>query len=348
MTPQERADRLRVFREELATLESARALELTAEQRAGLDAHIEQTLSGLAASHDVDTTESQRHISLGLKIASALGGLALCVAVVLFFQRYLGTWPTGLQAGVLAVLPIGLTAGAEFAARRERTLYYAALLSIVAFAAFVANLSLLGAIFNMAPTPNALFVWGLFGLALAYHFGLRILLAAGLISLFGWVTAMTNLWRGWWWWEFERRPEEIIGAGLLLAVVGTYFRHARFHDFPQIYRLLGLLAIFFPALYLSADGSPSYLPWEPENVKTFYQMAGVVVSGIAVWIGIRLNWNEVINTGTVFFAIFLFFRLVEWWWDAMPTYLFFLLIGAIAIGLVAIFKRVRARTRGVA
>lgn len=167
MTPQEQADRLRVFREELATLERERALELTEEQRAGLDAHIAKTLATLAASYDVDTTESQRHISLGMKIASALGGLALCVAVVLFFSRYLGMWPTALQAGVLASLPIGLTAGAEFAARRERTLYYAALLSIVAFAAFVANLSLLGAIFNMVPTPNALFVWGLFGLTLA-------------------------------------------------------------------------------------------------------------------------------------------------------------------------------------
>jgi len=173
-----------------------------------------------------------------------------------------------------------------------------------------------------------------------------------LVSLLGWVIAATNLWRGWWWWEFERRPEELIGAGLLVAVIGTAAgaraRHARFHDFPQIYRLLGLLAIFFPMLYLSADGLPSYLPWEPSSVKTFYQMAGVVVSGIAVWIGVRQSWSEVTNTGTLFFAIFLFFRLVEWWWDSMPTYLFFLLLGGIAIGLVAIFKRLRARTRSLA
>jgi uncharacterized membrane protein len=101
-------------------------------------------------------------------------------------------------------------------------------------------------------------------------------------------------------------------------------------------------------LYLSADGLPSYLPWEPSSVKTFYQMAGVVVSGIAVWIGVRQSWSEVTNTGTLFFAIFLFFRLVEWWWDSMPTYLFFLLLGGIAIGLVAIFKRLRARTRSLA
>ena len=348
MTPQDRADRLRIFREELATLEQERALELTPEQRTALDAHIAKTLAGLATSYDVDTTESERHISLGMKIASALGGLALCVAVVLFFGRYLGTWPSALQIGVLATLPIALTGGAEFAARRERTLYYAGLLSIVAFAAFVANLALLGAIFNMAPTPNALFVWGLFGLALGYHLGLRILLAAGLVSLLGWVTAMTNVWRGWWWWEFERRPEEVICAGLLLAVVGTQLRHGRMHDFPQVYRLLGLLAIFLPALYLSAEGAASYLPWETDNVETFYQMAGVVASGVAVWIGVRRNWNEVINGATLFFVIFLFLRLVDWWWDSMPTYLFFLLIGAIAIGLVAIFKRLRARTRSAA
>lgn len=162
------------------------------------------------------------------------------------------------------------------------------------------------------------------------------------------MTATTNVWRGWWWWEFERRPEEVIAAGLLLAAVGIQVRHTRFHDFPQIYRLLGLLAILLPALFLSAQGSASYLQWETNNIETFYQMAGVLASGAAVWIGVRKNWSEVTNTGTLFFVIFLFLRLVEWWWDSMPTYLFFLLIGVVAICLVAIFKRLRGRARSAA
>src|ERR1700722_13878529 len=108
---------------------------------------------------------------------------------------------------------------------------------------------MLGSIFNLAPTPNALVVWGLFGLALAYHFGVRLVLAAGLISLLGWVTATTNSWLGWWWLEFERRPENVILAGLILACAPLALRHERRNDFPAVYRLVGMFAVFTPMLF---------------------------------------------------------------------------------------------------
>jgi len=241
-----------------------------------------------------------------------------------------------------------LTLAAEFAARRERTLYYAGLISLVAFAAFVANLSMLGDIFNMAPTPNAMAVWGLFGLALAYHFGVRLVLAAGLISLLGWATAAANFWRGWWWLEFERRPEEIMLAGLMLVALPVVLHHARRTDFPAVFRLVGILAVFLPMLFLSADGDRSYLPLDTKTIRHFYPMFGVVAAAGTVWVGIRQNWTGLVNAGTAFFTIFLFFRLVDWWWEWMPKYLFFLMIGLVAIGLVAVFKRLRGRMRSVA
>jgi uncharacterized membrane protein len=345
MNPQQRADRLRAFQRELEELEREHILELTPEQRTRLDAHVERTIAELASQFDVDTTESQRQISLGMKIASALGGIALCAAVVLFLARYMGYWATPLQVVVLVAIPILLVLGAEFAARREQTLYYAALISIVAFAAFVANLSMLGAIFNLAPTPNALAVWGLFGLALAYHFGIRLVLAAGLISLLGWIVATTNSWRGWWWVEFEKRPEELMLAGLVLAALPLFIKHARRTDFPAVFRLVGMVAFFVTMLFLSAQGQSSYLPLDDKAVEHFYQMFGVLAAAGTVWIGIRQVWTGMVNTGTAFFTIFLFFRLIDWWWDWMPKYLFFLLIGLVAIGLVAVFKRLRGRMR---
>jgi len=345
MKPQERADRLRTFQRELAELEREGALELTPEQRSRLDAHIESTLAKLASQFDVDTSESQRQISWGMKIASALGGIALCAAVVLFLARYMGYWSTPLQVTVLIAIPLLLTLAAELAAHREKTLYYTALISIVAFAAFVANLSMLGSIFNMAPTPNALAVWGLFGLALAYHFGIRLVLAAGLVSIMGWLTATPNSWRGWWWVEFEQRPEELMLAGLALALIPLFIRHAKRPDFPAVYRLVGLLAFFMTMLFLSAQGQRSYLPMDDKAIEHFYQMFGVVAAAATVWIGIRRNFTGVVNIGTAFFTIFLFFRLIDWWWDWMPKYLFFLLIGVVALGLVAVFKRLRGRMR---
>jgi uncharacterized membrane protein len=345
MKPQDRVDRILAFRRELEQLERDQALELTPDQRRRLDAHIDRTLGELASQYDVDTTASERQISLGMRIASALGGLALCAAVVLFIARYIGHWPTSIQVVVLATGPIGVTFAAEFAARRERTLYYAALLSLVAVAAFIANLSLLGIIFNIAPTPNALAVWGLFALALAYHLGLRLVLAAGLVSLVGWLTAAANSWRGWWWLDIDRRPEEIMLAGLLLAALPVAIRHTGRPDFPAVFRLVGALTFFLPMLLLSGAGQSSYLPWAPRTVEHFYQVLGVLLTAGVVWVGIRQNWTGMVNVGTAFFTIFLFLRLVDWWWDWMPKYVFFLLIGLVAIALVAVFKRVRVRMR---
>jgi len=209
------------------------------------------------------------------------------------------------------------------------------------------NLLHAGSIFNLAPTPNALAVWGLFGLALAYHFGIRLVLAAGLVSILGWITATTNSWRGWWWVEFERRPEEFMLAGLLIALLPLFIKHVAARIFPAVYRLVGMIAFFMTMLFLSAEGQRSYLPLEDKAVEHFYQMFGVVAAAGSVWIGVRKNWTGVINTGTAFFTIFLFFRLIDWWWDWMPKYLFFLLIGLVAIGLVAVFKRLRGRTSRV-
>ncbi len=349
MDPQERADHLRIFRRELGDLARADVLQLTPEQLQRVDQHIAQQLSELSTRHDVDTSEPEKQISLGMRIASALGGLALAIALGLFLNRYIGFWPSWLQVSVMAALPLALAAGSEVAARRERTLYYAALLALLALAAFVADLSILGILFNLTPTPNAFAVWGFFGVALAYHLGVRLVLGFGLTSLLGWVAATTNLWRGWWWLDFDKRPEDFMLAGLALALTPVVLRHVKHNDFPAVYRLVGLLAFFIAQLFLSAEGGSSYLSsylaWASKPVEHFYQLAGVITSGAAVWIGIRNHWTGTINIATAFFTIFLFVRLVDWWWDWMPKYLFFLLIGAVALGLVAAFKRMRAGFR---
>jgi ABC-type multidrug transport system permease subunit len=66
------------------------------------------------------------------------------------------------------------------------------------------------------------------------------------------------------------------------------------------------------------------------------------VSAGAIWSGIVLGWNGIVNTGASFFTIFLFTRLYHWWWNWMPRYLFFATIGALGIGLVLAFKRIRS------
>ena len=69
----------------------------------------------------------------------------------------------------------------------------------------------------------------------------------------------------------------------------------------------------------------------------------MILSAGAIWLGITRGWNGIVNTGTAFFTIFLFTRLYHWWWDWMPKYLFFAVIGALGIALVLTFQRLRGK-----
>ena len=78
-------------------------------------------------------------------------------------------------------------------------------------------------------------------------------------------------------------------------------------------------------------------------MERIYETVGWIASAGAIWLGIERQWDGVVNASSVFFVIFLYSRLYHWWWHWMPKFVFFGLIGAIAIALVLGFKRVRAR-----
>ena len=74
---QREADRVREFRGYLAQLDRDQVLVLTEEQRQRVDRHLDETLAALATRFDVDVTESQRQISLGMRVISALGAIGI-------------------------------------------------------------------------------------------------------------------------------------------------------------------------------------------------------------------------------------------------------------------------------
>jgi len=178
---QQSADRIRLLRQELGTPELQRVLDLTPEQQRRFEDWAHEQLTELAQQFDVDTNLSQKRASWGMRIASTLGGIAICAAVVLFFMRYWGNFGTFLQVAIVMLVPLIALAAAEFASARERTLYFTGLLALVAFASFVMNPAVLGSIFNITSTARALLAWGAFALVVAYRYGLRILLAIGLL-----------------------------------------------------------------------------------------------------------------------------------------------------------------------
>ena len=45
--------------------------------------------------------------------------------------------------------------------------------------------------------------------------------------------------------------------------------------------------------------------------------------------------------GITFFVIFLYTKFFDWWWDALPKWLFFLLLALSAILILLVLKRLR-------
>jgi uncharacterized membrane protein len=340
---QRRADRIRAFREELADLERERALQLSDDQRSRLEGHLQDVLSRLARDFDVDTTDSLRRISWGMRIASTLGGLALCAALILFFNRIWGLMTTPLQVSVLVLAPMLALAATEFSFRHEKTPYYSFLLSLVAIAAFILNLNAVGMIFNLAPTPHALLLWGVFALLVAYRYGFRLPLLAGLALLIGYAAAGIMVWNGWYWQDFARRPETVLAGAAAVFAIPALLPHRALPAFAPVFRFVGMAAMFLAVLILSTAKGFSGLPMDMEHARVLYQVLGLTAAAGAAALGVRRSLPELVNLGSLFFVVFLYIRLYDWWWDWMPKYLFCLILGLLSLALLALFARIRAR-----
>jgi hypothetical protein len=343
---QRRVDRINAFREELRQVQQEGGLSLTQEQRATLSAYHDKIVADLELRFDVDVNPTEKQMSWGMRIASTIGALALAASTYFLFYRFWGLMATPLQVAILIAAPVAAVLAMEFCSRLERTLYFTALAGLLAVACFVLNLSVLGSIFNMRPSAIPFLFWGVFALILAYAYNLRLVLVAGILSAVAYVSLSIGTWGGIYWPYLGTRPENYVFAGVVTFAVPIALRHRARDTFPAIYRQLGLLVVCLSVLVLSSWGGGSYLPLDADAVEILYQILGFVLAGLAIWIGIRLSWKEVTNLGTIFLIAFLYIKFFDWWWDLMPKYLFFLVLGLVAVGLLIVLRKFRSVLRG--
>ena len=339
---QRRADDIRMFRRELVRLNEEDVLALTQEQRAAVVQHHDALLRSYAQSFDIDRDNQARQLSLGMRIASFLGALALAASVFFLFHQYWGLFRYPVQILLLIVSSMGALLATFWIGRRDAAGYFTKLAAMVAFACFVLNISLIGGMFNITPSDKALLPWAALAFLLAYTFDLRLLLGAGILSLLAFIAARTGTWSGMYWLDFGERPENFFPAALLLFFVPSVIPHERFTGFAPIYRVFALLALLLPMLILANWGNSSYLDLSVETIERCYQALGFVASAAVIWLGARRGWPEVINTGLTFFVIFLYTKFYDWWWEIMPKFVFFLIIALTAILFILVMKRVRA------
>lgn len=340
---QQRADQIKAFQRELQQLEADAVLGLTTAQQQAVHTYHDKLLTAYSQRHDIDRDQRSKQLSLGMRIASFLGALALAASVFFLFYQFWGKFSTSVQVVILISAPVLGFVATMAIASREHTGYFTKLAALVTFACFVLNISMLGQIFNITPSDKALIVWAALAFLLAYSCDIRLLLAAAILCVIAFLSARTGTWHGGYWISFGERPENFFPAAIVMFVFPLLVSHQRFWGFAPIYRVFALLTAFIPILILSNWAAVSYLEYDHDIIEGAYQVLGFVLAGLAVWVGIRRHWNDVVNTGNVFFVIYLYTKMFDWWWEIMPKYLFFLVMGLSAILFLFTFKRLRSK-----
>lgn len=338
---QQHADVIHHFERELERLQKEKVLVLTDEQQLMVKNHHVALLQSYAKQFDIDSVQKSKQLSLGMRIASFLGAVALACSVFFLFYQFWGLLTTTAQVAVLIGASLGSFLFTIFLHGKDSSGYFTKLAALVCFVCFVINISMLGQIFNITPSDKALIVWGGLAFLLAYYCDLRLLLAAGILCVIAFISARTGTWGGMYWLDFGERPENFFPAAIIIFMLPQWVLHARFTGFDTIYRVFGLLAAFLPILVLANWGQASYLNGDPNIIEGAYQLLGFALSAIAIWIGARKQWNETVNTGTAFFVIFLYTKLYDWWWEIMPKYLFFFVLALAAILAIVVLRRLR-------
>jgi len=339
---QQRADRIAQFRSELGELQRVGVLEIDDAQRVAMETYHRGVLREYVERFDIDTTERSKQLSLGMRIVSFLGALAFSASVFYFFYRFWGLLSTPNQVALLVASPLLALVGTEYVARRDRSGYFSLLTALLAFTCLVLDVTILRRIFNIVPSEADLFLWGLFGLTLAYGYGHRLLLWLGLFFVASFVSASIVDWTGALGSAYLLRPESYLVPGLVIFALSMFLPHREHPRFPTIYRLFGLLYFLIPVLVLANSGIASSLPLDPATTEIIYQLLGFASCATAIWLGIARRWRETVNLGATFFVIFLYSKFVDWWWDWMPKYLFFFLVGLTALGVLTLLRRYRA------
>src|SRR4051794_25869834 len=133
---QQRADEIRAFEAELKRLQEQGVLALNADQQRAAMEHHAMLLAQYARTFDVDRDIKAKQLSLGMRVASFLGALALAASVFFLFYQFWGLLPTAAQVGILLAAAFGGFLATLLVQSRDATGYFTKLAAMVAFACF--------------------------------------------------------------------------------------------------------------------------------------------------------------------------------------------------------------------
>lgn len=339
---QRRADQIASWRRELRELEAAGALRLEEEQRARVTAHHDALLARLAAEHDVDRTVAAGQLSRGMRITSFVAAVALTAAVASLVSQFWGRLELPVQATLLCAFPLIALGGVELSARRERTLYVASIFALVAYGTYWLALVVLSDRLNIPLTPAYVWTGALFGLALALPYRFRLVLAGALASLIVAIAGTVFQAAGIPWDQIASRLDMVTFAAFAVSLMAPRLGRVA-PAFAPVTRLVALGSALFGLLVMSTFGGASLLPASNRTLEFVYQALTLLVSTALIVVAVRRNWTETVYLAAGVLTLFLLIRYVDWFWDEIPAFVFFLVLATIAIGWLVALRRIRQR-----
>jgi hypothetical protein len=337
-----RAVQIRAFKAELGHLERDGTQVLSEEQRSQVRERHATLLAQLAAEADVDTSASMQQLSLGLRLATLLGTTALSAAVVLFVARFWGTLPTAAQLGLAMGAPLLPLLLAEIAARRERSLYVASLFATVSVAGFAANLAVVHQVLDLPDNPHGVLAVAGLALLLAYRYDILILLLAGLGGVAWWVAGSLYGLFGGWFADFLALPETLLVPALIILLLPAVVHHTGHPRFSEVYRASAIVVLGILAAIIGVNGELSLLPFGRRGAEMAYTLGGLTLGIGAIMVGVQRNLQYSVRAGAGVALMLMLVKAADWWWDLLPAWLFFLVLGGLALLSIAGLKRLRA------
>lgn len=343
MNPRDRARQVLGWRDEVAQLKREGLVAADDPVMTAIRLHHDALLEGFASSGEVDLTREEERLSAGMRLATLLGAAALSIAWAMLVSSLWASLAPGARLALVWMPPLLLLLATGFSALRESTRYVANIVGTVGTIAMaVAGF----ATFDMYGVDNPrmpFLLFGTYGLFVAYRYRLVLPLLVAIVGVgaFGWSLEAMML----------RSPvndtfehlEPLILVGLAACLVGG-LRRGDPPAFSLVWRLAGIVAMVFPLLLLGITTDGSWFG-SGHTSELIYQLAGFLAFVVMVWQGLRRDDVILARGGATALVLFLFLRMVDWFWEAIPDWLFFLLMGGLAFGVLLVLRAVRERQR---
>ena len=343
MNGQERVRRIQQFREEVAALEAAGLVTRDDASLARIRDHHDTLLAELRHDETLDLDREEARLSAGMRIATLFGATALSIAWAMFVAS---VWDDLVRVAQLALVwlpPLALVPVVALAARRDRSGYVA---NIVAVVASIALAVACPATLELYQQPDARWPFllvGVFALGLAMRWKLLLPLLIAIGSLGAWLWSLEGLLTGQPMNRSFDHGEPVLMAGAL-AIGISRLAAAGPAGFRMAWRLAGTAAVILTLLILGVAHEASGLGLGRAS-EGLYQVAGFAVLVGLTWWGLKHDDPVFARLGAVGLILFLVFRMIDWFWQVIPDWMVFLLMGLLAFSVLLILRRLRLRRR---